>query len=515
MDAESGGSALSSPSDATMSNEASPQASKIQDIKEEVMYSFEYGNFKPSHFPSCSEPEENMDFVSQSSLKVDPSPKNFLGDQDRMIGPCSSSTDVVIATSPNSSSMDSCQASPDSAMQRSPSSSVPLLPPCRVCGERASGFHYGVNTCEACKGFFRRSLRRQTEYKCVKSDKSCVIAPGKRNGCPLCRYNKCLSVGMSKEAIKTGRYTHQKRTQDIREIKRLQNQVEIKQEVAIPVEKTPPPPVVNEEFEKLADYIHDAQKTMYGPALAFWTNSKAILKVTSDYAEAFKLKSEMFGGMNNLSKEEYLNFYQQTGIDVDNRMSLVSNFANTMERNITKFVAFTKMIPGFNALPLEDQASLVKSSRFEFWIFGFWKFIDVERSVLTGPAMRCYHSSELCNVWDKDFVAALFNFAQTLHALQMTDMEISLVRCICLTYTDRCELKSPEKVEEIQLKMIMCLKYVVEKNHANSEHFLSRILDRLAAVRNLTDWSQKIAQEVKLDWPILQKHPLLLEMMSM
>lgn len=26
-----------------------------------------------------------------------------------------------------------------------------LLPPCRVCGERASGLHYGANTCEPCK----------------------------------------------------------------------------------------------------------------------------------------------------------------------------------------------------------------------------------------------------------------------------------------------------------------------------------------------------------------------------
>lgn len=26
-----------------------------------------------------------------------------------------------------------------------------LLPPCRVCGDHASGFHYGANTCEACK----------------------------------------------------------------------------------------------------------------------------------------------------------------------------------------------------------------------------------------------------------------------------------------------------------------------------------------------------------------------------
>ena len=27
----------------------------------------------------------------------------------------------------------------------------PMLPPCRICSEKASGFHYGANTCEACK----------------------------------------------------------------------------------------------------------------------------------------------------------------------------------------------------------------------------------------------------------------------------------------------------------------------------------------------------------------------------
>lgn len=31
---------------------------------------------------------------------------------------------------------------------------VPLvLPPCRICGKLASGIHYGVNSCEACKVF--------------------------------------------------------------------------------------------------------------------------------------------------------------------------------------------------------------------------------------------------------------------------------------------------------------------------------------------------------------------------
>ena len=34
----------------------------------------------------------------------------------------------------------------------------PLLPPCCVCGEKASGFHYGANTCEACKVFTHISI---------------------------------------------------------------------------------------------------------------------------------------------------------------------------------------------------------------------------------------------------------------------------------------------------------------------------------------------------------------------
>ncbi|BFZ16078.1 hypothetical protein BsWGS_19117 [Bradybaena similaris] len=107
------------------------------------------------------------------------------------------------------------------------SGAVGPLPPCRVCGEQAAGFHYGANTCEACKGFFRRSLLRSGDYECVRSG-NCIIGSNRRKCCPKCRYLKCLSVGMSKEAIKTGRYTYTKRTQDTLELKMLK---ETKQQI--------------------------------------------------------------------------------------------------------------------------------------------------------------------------------------------------------------------------------------------------------------------------------------------
>ncbi|XP_005093497.3 uncharacterized protein LOC101859690 [Aplysia californica] len=96
------------------------------------------------------------------------------------------------------------------------------LPPCRVCKDTAAGFHYGANTCEACKGFFHRSLRRKGEYKCIGTGSGCIVGPGKLRSCPKCRYKRCIDAGMSKAAIKTGRYTYAKRSRDTLEIQRLQ-----------------------------------------------------------------------------------------------------------------------------------------------------------------------------------------------------------------------------------------------------------------------------------------------------
>uniref|UniRef100_A0A6Q2XSA1 RAR related orphan receptor A n=1 Tax=Esox lucius TaxID=8010 RepID=A0A6Q2XSA1_ESOLU len=82
--------------------------------------------------------------------------------------------------------------------------------PCKICGDKSSGIHYGVITCEGCKGFFRRSQQSNAAYSCPRQ-KNCLIDRTSRNRCQHCRLQKCLAVGMSRDAVKFGRMSKKQR----------------------------------------------------------------------------------------------------------------------------------------------------------------------------------------------------------------------------------------------------------------------------------------------------------------
>lgn len=82
--------------------------------------------------------------------------------------------------------------------------------PCKVCGDKSSGVHYGVITCEGCKGFFRRSQSSIVNYQCPRQ-KNCIVDRVNRNRCQYCRLKKCIELGMSRDAVKFGRMSKKQR----------------------------------------------------------------------------------------------------------------------------------------------------------------------------------------------------------------------------------------------------------------------------------------------------------------
>lgn len=89
-------------------------------------------------------------------------------------------------------------SSPQDFQQDSPDTKDGIEELCPVCGDKVSGYHYGLLTCESCKGFFKRTVQNKKVYTCV-ADRNCHIDKSQRKRCPFCRFQKCLDVGMKLE----------------------------------------------------------------------------------------------------------------------------------------------------------------------------------------------------------------------------------------------------------------------------------------------------------------------------
>ncbi|KAG5285198.1 hypothetical protein AALO_G00000660 [Alosa alosa] len=152
---------------------------------------YAYGH---SDCPSTDCPQEALMFYSPG---VDPWPEakdhrepasNLLLDQMLCGVP-------VVDEGPASSSSSVC-ALPGDVMLKS---DVHL---CAVCHDYASGYHYGVWSCEGCKAFFKRSIQGHTDYACPRLNQYHRQEP---QSCQACRLRRCYQVGMVKSGVRRER----------------------------------------------------------------------------------------------------------------------------------------------------------------------------------------------------------------------------------------------------------------------------------------------------------------------
>ena len=78
-----------------------------------------------------------------------------------------------------------------------------IVEPCVVCGDASTGIHYRVQSCEGCKGFWRRTIQRSMgeKYNCKIWTEQCVVNKETRGRCQRCRYLACLRAGMVADLV--------------------------------------------------------------------------------------------------------------------------------------------------------------------------------------------------------------------------------------------------------------------------------------------------------------------------
>ncbi|XP_045547574.1 retinoic acid receptor gamma isoform X1 [Salmo salar] len=345
-------------------------------------------------------------------------------------------------------SVETQSTSSEEMVPSSPSPPPPprIYKPCFVCQDKSSGYHYGVSSCEGCKGFFRRSIQKNMVYTCHR-DKNCQINKVTRNRCQYCRLQKCFEVGMSKEAVRNDRNKKKK---------------DVKEEVVLPESYE-----LSGELEELVNKVSKAHKDTF-PSLVqlgkYTTNSSADHRVQLD-------------------------------------LGLWDKFSELSTKCIIKIVEFAKRLPGFTTLTIADQITLLKSACLDILMLRICTRYTPEQDTMTFSDGLTLNRTQMHNAGFGPLTELVFAFAGQLLPLEMDDTETGLLSAICLICGDRMDLEEPQKVDKLQEPLLEALKIYARRRRPNKPHLFPRMLMKVTDLRGISTKGAERAITLKMEIP--------------
>lgn len=252
---------------------------------------------------------------------------------------------------------------------------------CAVCGDTAACQHYGVRTCEGCKGFFKRTVQKGSKYVCL-ADKSCPVDKRRRNRCQFCRFQKCLVVGMVKEVVRTD------------SLKGRRGRLPSKPKS--PQESPPSPPI-----SLITALVRSHVDTTPDPSCLDYTHYEEPLDPLTPPTVASGL------GLSEADKVQQ--FYQLLSSSVD----VIKQFA--------------EKIPGYLELTPEDQELLFQSASLELFVLRLSyraRSDDTKMIFCNGTVL---HRNQ-CQRSFGDWLNGIMEFSRSLHNLEI---DISAFACLC------------------------------------------------------------------------------------
>ncbi|XP_052801659.1 nuclear receptor ROR-beta-like [Mya arenaria] len=413
------------------------------------------------------------------------------------------------------------------------------FPPCFVCGGNASGSHYGVNSCEACKGFFRRYLLRSEEYKCNKGG-NCEIINRNRGNCSGCRLQKCLALGMAKEKSKLGRYTLAKRTATIKEVNKLEGKGDFEcvreghvlsalanmsnmssndgnrnafnskgERVTEKAGTVDMQALVSDDvISVLIQKVHELQP--YGPNV----NTQEEVEVASrNHYESYLKKVELFGAMKAVPKEEYFKVYSEHGIDLDGRMGDLKSCGRHIDRVIEKYCEFARTVPQFSSLSTQDQSSLLKISRTDWFMVIMHQGYRRKYNTFINYDGTVKHFDEAVDKFlSRSLLVNMLKIFTKLQDLNLCEEEMVLLASLVMLSPDRCQLENQTLVEDLQVNIFRGLQREFKRRHPDGGfRRLTKAIDCVIEMREVSDVYLQEYNELCKEKVLLEEMPLLAE----
>lgn len=297
---------------------------------------------------------------------------------------------------------------------------------CAVCGDKSSGKHYGVFTCEGCKSFFKRSVRRNLSYTC-RASRNCPIDQHHRNQCQYCRLKKCLKVGMRREAVQRGR---------------------------LPPTQIPQQPVQHTTNGEVGSNGH-----------SFLSGFITLL----------------------LRAEPYPTTRFQQGLNVPCGIMGIENICELAARLLFSAVEWARNIPFFPDLAVTDQVALLRLMWSELFVLNAAQ-CPMPLQVAPLLATAGIHSNHMAPdrmVTFMDNIRILQDQIEKLRNMHVDAAEYACLKAICLFTSDASGLTDPQYIDSLQEKTQCALEEYTRNQYPNQPTRFGKLLLRLPSLRTI------------------------------
>uniref|UniRef100_A0A8C2CE37 Nuclear receptor subfamily 2, group C, member 2 n=1 Tax=Cyprinus carpio TaxID=7962 RepID=A0A8C2CE37_CYPCA len=379
---------------------------------------------------------------------------------------------------------------------------------CVVCGDKASGRHYGAVSCEGCKGFFKRSVRKSLTYSC-RSNQDCVVNKHHRNRCQFCRLRKCLEMGMKMESVQSERKPIDLPREKSANCAASTEKIYIRKDLRSPLIATPT--FISEKDTSRLDsrsqtlcmlYMMHTPKSGHG-------DLGTLANVVTSLANLNDRVSN--GEMTDSQLEESPSAITRCVINADSSCltmpSPMPEYLNvhyiceSASRLLFLSMHWARSIPAFLALGQECNTALVRACWNELFILGLAQCTQImSLSTILAAIVNHLQSSiqddKLSSERIKlvmEHIWKLQEFCNSMAKLQTDGYEYAYLKAIVLFSPDHPGLSSCSHIEKFQEKAQMELRDYVQKTYPDDTYRLARILLRLPALRLM---SSSITEEL-------------------